>query len=182
MVAPVVVVIDEGFDLGFEITWQEVILQQDAVLQCLMPTFDLTLGLRMIRRTARVLHPLVLQPFSQLARDIAGSVVAQQSWLVEDVNLVTSRRRQSQVQRVGDILSPHVRAKLPRDDIAAVIIEDCAEIEPAPADDLQIGEVGLPKLVDGRRLVFELAGRVNHDEGGTGDQIVRLQDPIRRSL
>ena len=46
----------------------------------------------------------------------------------------------------------------------------------------EIGEVGLPKLVDGRGLVFELARRLDHDEGGTGDQIVRLQDPIRRSL
>ena len=28
-------------------------------------------------------------------------------------------------------------------DVAAVIVEDRAEIEPAPADDLQVGEVGL---------------------------------------
>ena len=129
-----------------------------------------------------MLHTFVFQPVSKIARDVAGSVVAQQSWLVDDVNLVTSRRRQSQVQRVGDILSPHVRAKLPRDDVAAVIIEDCAEIVQAPLDDLEVGEVGLPKLIDGRRLVFELVGRLNHNEGGTGDQIVRFQDPIRRSL
>ena len=39
---------------------------------------------------------------------------------------------------------------------------------------LEVGEVGLPKLIDGRRLVFELAGRLDHNEGRTGDQIVRL--------
>ncbi len=33
-----VVVIDEGFDLGFEVTGQEVVFQQNAVLQGLMPT------------------------------------------------------------------------------------------------------------------------------------------------
>ncbi len=30
------------------------------------------------------------------------------------------------------------------DDVAAVIVQDRAEIEPPPTDDLQIGEVGLP--------------------------------------
>ena len=78
-----VVVIDEGFDLSFEITRQEVVFQQDAVLQGLMPTFDLALGLGMIRRTARVLHAFVLQPFSQVPRDVAGTVVAEQTRLVE---------------------------------------------------------------------------------------------------
>tara|TARA_R110002111_G_scaffold39106_2_gene74001 strand:- start:12 stop:200 length:189 start_codon:yes stop_codon:yes gene_type:complete len=36
-----VVVTDEGFDLGFEIARQEVVLQQDAVLQSLVPALDL---------------------------------------------------------------------------------------------------------------------------------------------
>ena len=52
MVALVVVVIDEGFDLRFKITGQEVVFEQDAVFQGLMPSFDLALGLGMIRRTA----------------------------------------------------------------------------------------------------------------------------------
>ena len=46
--------------------------------------------------------------------------------------------------RVCHIFRPHVGAQFPRDDIAAVIIQDRAEIEPAPADDLQISEVSLP--------------------------------------
>jgi hypothetical protein len=32
----VIVVMDEGLDLGLKITRQEVVFQQDAVLQCLM--------------------------------------------------------------------------------------------------------------------------------------------------
>ena len=79
-------------------------------------------------------------------------------------------------------MCPHVGAKLPRDDVAAVIIKDRAEIEPSPADDLQIGEVGLPELVDGGGFVFELARSLDHDEGWTGDQVMCFQDPIRRSL
>jgi hypothetical protein len=49
MVTLVVVMIDEGADLVFEIARQIVVLQQDAVLQGLVPTFDLALGLRVIR-------------------------------------------------------------------------------------------------------------------------------------
>ena len=39
-----IVVIDEGFDLRFEITWRDVIFQQDEVLQGLMAALDLALG------------------------------------------------------------------------------------------------------------------------------------------
>ena len=60
-------------------------------------------------------------------------------------------------------------AKLPRDDVAAVIIKDRAEREPPPADDLQIGEVSLPKLIDRRGFVFELARGLDHDKGWAGD-------------
>ena len=46
MVAPVIVMLDERLDLGFEIARQEVVFQQDAVLQGLVPALDLTLHLR----------------------------------------------------------------------------------------------------------------------------------------
>ncbi len=38
VVTLVVVIVDEGLDLGFEIAGQEVVFQQDAVLQSLMPS------------------------------------------------------------------------------------------------------------------------------------------------
>ena len=41
MIAGIVIVLDEGIDLPFEITGQIVIVEQDAVLQGLVPTFDL---------------------------------------------------------------------------------------------------------------------------------------------
>ena len=59
VVAAVVVAFDEGANAGFEIAWQVVVLEQDAVLQGLVPTLDLALGLRMVRCAADVSHPLV---------------------------------------------------------------------------------------------------------------------------
>jgi hypothetical protein len=71
VIALVIVVIDKGFNLGFEVSRQEVVFQKNTVLQRLMPTLDLALGLRMIWRTARMLHAFVLQPLSQITRDVA---------------------------------------------------------------------------------------------------------------
>ena len=81
VIAAMVVVLDEGADLCLEIAWQEVILQQDPVLQGLMPALDLPLGLGMIRRAADVFHILVSEPFGQVARDVARAVVREQARL-----------------------------------------------------------------------------------------------------
>ena len=54
MVAVVVVMIDEFRDAVFEITGQVVVLQQDPVLEGLMPTLDLALCLGMIWRAKDV--------------------------------------------------------------------------------------------------------------------------------
>ena len=40
-----------------------------------MPTFDLALRLRMIRRATDVTHALRVEPFRQFAGDIAGAIV-----------------------------------------------------------------------------------------------------------
>lgn len=90
VVAPVVVMIDKGVDLLPEIARQIVVFQQDAVLQGLVPTFDLALGLRVIRRTADMIHLLIFQPISQLAGDVARPVVAEQPRHMNDSRLITS--------------------------------------------------------------------------------------------
>ena len=101
---------------------------------------------------------------------------------MDDMNLIATGCLQGQIKRVSNILSPHVGAKFPRDNVAAVVVEDRAEIEPPPAQNFEISEVCLPQLVDGCGFVFELAGRFDHDEGRAGDQVERLQDTICRSL
>ena len=88
------------------------------------------------------------------------------------MDLITPRGFQSQIQRIGHVLGPHVSAEFPRDDVATVIVQDRAEIKLTPANDLEIGEVCLPKLVDSRSFVFELTGSFDHDEGWAGDQVM----------
>ena len=61
VIALVIVVPNEGGDLCFKVTGQEVVLQQDAVLEGLMPTLDLALGLWMIRCATCVRHAFVFQ-------------------------------------------------------------------------------------------------------------------------
>lgn len=59
VVALVVVVVDEGFDLSIEVAGQEVVLQQYPVLESLMPTLNFALCLGVIRCATRVLHAFV---------------------------------------------------------------------------------------------------------------------------
>ena len=73
-----VVILDEGPDLVREITWLVIDLQQDAVLQRLMPAFNLVLCRRIICSPSDVPHFLIAQPFGQFTRDVAGPVARQQ--------------------------------------------------------------------------------------------------------
>ena len=72
-----VIVPDEGVNLPFEIARQVVVVEQDAVLQGLVPSLDLSLGLWMIRGAAHVLHALGFEPLAQITRDVTRSGVAQ---------------------------------------------------------------------------------------------------------
>ena len=69
------VVGDEGVDLGLEIAGQIVVLQQDAILERLMPTLDLALGLRVIGCATDVAHVSAIQPFRQVAGYVARAVI-----------------------------------------------------------------------------------------------------------
>ena len=69
----------------------------------------------------------------------------------------------------------HRRAQLPGDDVARVVIEDGGEVVPPPANNLEIGEVGLPELVRCSCLVLELGGGLDDDEGWAADQVMSLQ-------
>ena len=84
VVAVVVVVVDEGGDGGLELAGQEVVLQQDAVLQGLVPALDLALGLRVVRGAADMGDALVREPVGEVAGDVGRAVVAEQPGPVDD--------------------------------------------------------------------------------------------------
>ena len=80
MIADVVIVLDEGADLPFEISGQVVVVEQDAVLQGLMPALDLSLGLGMIGCPAHMLDAFVLAGTPEkLVRDIRRATRKQYS-------------------------------------------------------------------------------------------------------
>jgi hypothetical protein len=76
MISQVTVIGNEGLDLGFEITLQVVVLEQDSALERLTPALDLSLGHRVIGRATNMLHILAIEPFCQIGRDIRGSVAS----------------------------------------------------------------------------------------------------------
>ena len=90
VVSLVIVVTNEGVDLGLKVAGQIVVFQQDAVLQGLMPTLDLALGLWVIRRTTDMLHLLAFHPLSEFAGNITGAIVREQARLVNDIGLIAT--------------------------------------------------------------------------------------------
>ncbi len=90
VVSAMVVVLDEGCDLGFEVFLEEVVFEQDAVLQRLMPAFDLALRLRMPRSAVNLVDLVCLQPFAEIGGDITRAIVGQQSRSVLDFDLVAA--------------------------------------------------------------------------------------------
>lgn len=70
VIAGMIVMFDEGGDLPLEIARQVIVVEQDAVLQGLMPALDLALGLGMIRRAAHMLHVFMFEPPGQVVRDV----------------------------------------------------------------------------------------------------------------
>jgi hypothetical protein len=116
-------------------------LQQDAVLERLMPAFDFTLRHRMIRRAADVAHVMLRHPVCKVAGDVARAIIRKQAGAIPDVFAVKPRCRQRHFQRIGDIASIHRRGQLPSHDVAREVIEDGRQIEPAPAGDFEIEPV-----------------------------------------
>ena len=78
-----------------------------------MPALDLALGLGMARGAADMAHLFGLDIFRQFAHDAVGAIVAQQSGLVDYGGAVAAGSCKGDIQRIGDILGPHVGAQLP---------------------------------------------------------------------
>ena len=152
-----VVMLDERFDLAFKVAGQEVILQQDAVLERLVPAFDLALCLRMHRGTAHMAHLVGFDIFRQFAGDVTGAIVAEQPRLMLNSGMVAARCCQGHVQRICYILGPHIAAQPPGDDIAREVVEYGGQVHPSPTNDLEVGKVCLPHLVGTGSLGVELA-------------------------
>lgn len=90
VVSSMIVMLDEGRDLGFEVLLEEVVFQEDAVLQRMVPTFDLTLSLRMAGSAVHLIDLVFLQPFTEIGSDVTGAVVRKQARPMFDLDLVAA--------------------------------------------------------------------------------------------
>ena len=90
VVAPMIVVLDEGLDLAFEITGQKVIFEQNSVLQGLMPALDLALSLGMERSPANMIHAIGADVIGQFLGDVTGPIVTEQARPVLNMGLIAA--------------------------------------------------------------------------------------------
>ena len=69
---------------------EEVVFQQDAVFQCLVPTLDLALGLRIHRRATDALHAFVFVILRQIPRDVGRAIITQKPGIVQSTGTVAA--------------------------------------------------------------------------------------------
>src|SRR3974377_778293 len=182
VISAIVIVLNELADAQLELAWQVVVLEQCAVFHRAVRALDLALLHRMVRPAADMADAVILEPVGKLAGDVGWTVIAEQSRAMANLHPVQTGRLQCNLQRVGHVSCRHGGAQLPGQDIAREVIEHSGQIEPAPTNDLQIGEVGLPNLVWSGRRIGEAVGRLHQDEGWASDQAMVLQEPIDSGL
>ena len=65
VVSAMIVMLDEGRDLRLKVLLEEVVFQEDAVLERLVPAFDFPLCLRMAGSAMDLIDLIFLQPFAE---------------------------------------------------------------------------------------------------------------------
>src|SRR5215831_13520796 len=79
---------DELLDALFELSWQVVVVQQDPVFHRAMISLDLALRHRVVRPAADMSDAVVLEPLAKLVRHVGWTVIAQQPWPMQNLDLV----------------------------------------------------------------------------------------------
>ena len=97
---------------------------------------------------------------------------------MEHPDLVDPRLRPRQVERLRHVSGVHRGPEHPGDDVARVIIQHGRQVVPAPADDVQIGKIGLPEFVRPMGRMLERLPARQHDEGRAWDEVIRLENAI----
>ena len=159
VIPAMVVMLDEGGDGRLKLTFQIVVFKQDAVLEGLVPALDLALRQGMVRSPAHVIHAVLMDVFGEIPLDVTGAVFAEQPRLVQHGDAVAPLGGQGNVERRVDIVCPHVGAELPAHDVVREVIQYGGQIEPAPANHLEIDKVDLPAAWQGMCIMPQLCNR-----------------------
>ena len=117
VIALMIVVIDEAFDVHFEIAGQ-IIVEQEGVLERLVPTLDLALRLWMAGRTADMRQGF--EPVGEIARDVARAVVREQARLMHDAALPLPDAARANVS-VSVTSLPSWSYQALKDDVARIV-------------------------------------------------------------
>ncbi len=139
-----------------------------------MIAFYLALGHGVIGSAPGVADAMLVQVLLELSGQIAWSIVRQQPGPAPDPDSGDLGRGHGQIQDVLHVLSRHGAGQKPGDDIAAVVIHNGGQVVPAPAYDLEVGEVGLPKLMHPFGLVPKLVSGCEHNISWAGHQFLQL--------
>jgi len=145
-------------------------------------TFDLALGLGMVRRTTNVRHLVVLEVLFQGIGDKGRAIIRQQAGAMADFDVRHTGFGYGDIEGLLDIGAAHGGGQSPGQDVARIVVQHGAEIVVAPIDHLELGEISLPQLVDLLGRFVELVLGTNDLKHRAGDQIIALEDAIHARL
>jgi hypothetical protein len=94
---------------------------------------------------------------------------------VRDGDVVKAGGRECLVERGRDVGGTDGRTKPPGHDVAREVVEHRRQVVPAPASDLEVGEVRLPELIDGGGLVFGKDGLVDELKKALSERILNTE-------
>ena len=136
----------------------------------------------MLGLAAGVGQAMFIQPGGESSRQVGWSVIAKQPWTLLHSGGIETGGVARQVRGLSDVGSCYRRTGSPSRDVAREVIEHGRQIEPAPADDQQVGEISLPQLVYPCGRVTEVVGGLEQNEGRAGDEASRLQQSLDRNF
>lgn len=94
-----------------------------------MPALDLALGHRVIGLAPGMRPAVVIEPGSQLGRDIAWTVIAEQPRPLLDVDAVQAGGGECISERGRDVRRAHGLAQAPGDNIAGEVVRSLIKLE-----------------------------------------------------
>jgi hypothetical protein len=92
-----------------------------------------------------VLHVFALEPRGQIVSNVTRPIVAEKPRPLHDGDVVEAGGCECLVEDGRDVGGAHGGPRPAGHDVSGEIVEHSRQIIPAPASDLQVGEVGLPE-------------------------------------
>ena len=141
-------------------------------------TLDFALGLRVKGATMDLVDVQRFQKIFQSVGNESRAIIGEQARTVFDMNVLNPGVVERDLKSILNIGGRHRRGQSPGQNVTGKIVQNGTQIVPPPTDDLELGEIRLPHLIDPFSRGLELITRSDQVKGRTGNEVEAFQDAI----